>query len=94
MRERFKTELLNKVRLLFRHQAIESFLIKKHQQGSSIYAKFFPSNHLYPKPSIRVSEINKIKYSLDISDYMEWLVYFDIKDKSQDLLTFPPKIAP
>jgi len=81
-----KTKTLNTLRLLFRKEKIENFLINKNQHGYFFSEKLFPSNYLYKNPTKRITSRKGINYSLDISDYMDWLIYFDIKDPSQDLL--------
>lgn len=46
--------------------------------------KFVPSNTLYKNGTIRNVKRNGIYYSLDISDYQEWLIFFYCKSDSSD----------
>lgn len=46
--------------------------------------KFVPSNTLYKSGTIRHVKRNGIHYSLDLSDYQEWLIFFHCKSDSSD----------
>lgn len=51
--------------------------------------KFVPSNNLYKNGTIRNVKRNGIFYSLDISDYQEWLIFFYCKsDSSEHVLEY------
>jgi FkbM family methyltransferase len=56
------------------------------------FSKFIPSNTHYPKFTYRIVSRNGITYHLDISDYQEYLIYFDLKeDSSEPFLIHAPK---
>jgi FkbM family methyltransferase len=59
-------------------------------RSKSIFSKFaeklVPSNYLYPKHTFRETNINGIKLILDISDYVNHLVYFNLEDKGHEQL--------
>jgi FkbM family methyltransferase len=46
--------------------------------------KFVPSNNLYKNGTIRNVKRKGIQYSLDLSDYQEWLIFFYCKSDSSD----------
>jgi FkbM family methyltransferase len=55
------------------------------------FSKFIPSNTHYPKFTYRTVSRNGITYHLDISDYQEYLIYFDLKeDSSEPFLAHAP----
>lgn len=55
------------------------------------FSKLIPSNTHYPKFTFRTVARNGIKYHLDISDYQEYLIYFDLKeDSSLPFLEYAP----
>lgn len=81
-----KTRMLNKIRLLFKKQPIEAFLIQKYQKGYRFFFKFFPSHYLYTNPTIRQVKKQSIGYLLDISDYVDWWIYFDVVDIAHERL--------
>lgn len=57
------------------------------------FSKLIPSNTHYPKYTYRTATRNGITYHLDISDYQEYLIYFDLKEDSSEpfLLHAPMK---
>ncbi len=51
--------------------------------------KLIPLNDLYPKNSIRTVNRSGLNYALDISDYQEWLIYFNANaDNSKVVLDY------
>lgn len=78
---KLKTKLLNKFRLIGMIRSVENILADLALKPSvgSLFAKIAPNNYQYPKPSIRVCERGGIRYSLDISDYMQYCIYFGIE---------------
>lgn len=48
--------------------------------------RFVPSNTHYKSESIRTVKRRGVWYSLDLSDYQEWLVYFYCKSDSSDYI--------
>jgi FkbM family methyltransferase len=81
----FKTKLLNLLRELFKLGFIEKFLQSKTQQKttSSFWVKLLPNNYQYPTGSIRFATQNGIHFKLDISDLVDWHVYFGIHEPAQ-----------
>lgn len=61
-------------------------MIQKYQKGYRFFSKFFPSHYLYTNPTIRQVKRQDIGYLLDISDYVEWWIYFDIVDIAHERL--------
>lgn len=82
----YKATILNFLRLALRHQIIESILIGSRQMGIPFVERLFPSHFLYVQPAIRDVTRWGIKFTLDISDYVGWLAYYEIDDVSQDRL--------
>ena len=74
----------------FTNTLFENFLIilcRLHY----FFSKLFPSNTHYPKYTYRTVSRNGVKYHLDISDYQEYLIYFDLKeDSSEPFLYYAP----
>jgi FkbM family methyltransferase len=83
-----KTKTLNKVRSFFRSNFIEVILRKlaNGKRPDSFIGKILPPNYLYEKASWREIERNGISYLLDISDLVDWYIYFGIKDESHLIL--------
>ncbi|MBS1558113.1 MAG: FkbM family methyltransferase [Bacteroidetes bacterium] len=57
-----------------------------NKNPKNFFARLPPLNKSYPKNSIRYITRNGINYELDISDYMEWLVYFGILSEPHNSL--------
>lgn len=75
-----KTSILNVFRLIFRNRVAESLLIPLTRNKMwNDFAPRIPANHYqYPKGSIRKVERNGFHLELDISDYMQWTLYFGV----------------
>jgi FkbM family methyltransferase len=52
----------------------------------SVRARLAPGNLLYPTPSIRTIARNGIRFELDVSDYMQWCVYYGIEIEPRSAL--------
>ncbi|MBS1681420.1 MAG: FkbM family methyltransferase [Bacteroidetes bacterium] len=65
---------------IFKVPFLEKILthLTNNKNHKNFFARLPPLNKSYPKNSIRYSKRNEISYELDISDYIEWLVYFGI----------------
>lgn len=65
---------------------LEEFLLRqtigRPQKG--LVNKLIPNHYQYSKNSIRIAERNGIKYHLDISDLVDWYLYFGFKDNSKE----------
>ncbi len=75
-----KTGFLNIFRRISQLPAAEVFLAERIANGSKISKKLIADIALYPKNSFRTCTRNGIHYKLDISDYMEHAIYFNITD--------------
>ncbi len=88
---RLKTQLLNKFRQFLVFETIDTVLanfLGKHPK-SFILQKIIPGNSLYKKGSFRFCNRFGINYSLDLSDYPDWLLYFySDSDSSMKVLTY------
>jgi FkbM family methyltransferase len=80
----FKTTIKN----LFKIPLLENWIVKKTQnkQYGNFYVRLLPPNKAYPKNSWRNAERQGIKYHLDISDYMEYTLYFGIQTEPREKL--------
>lgn len=76
----FKTRVFNIFRNISKIPIIETFLAERIKNGSKLASKLIAGIKLYPKNSIRNCCRNGINYRLDISDFMEHGLYFNIND--------------
>jgi FkbM family methyltransferase len=84
----------NFIRKIFRINAFEKILVFLLQifPGSSLLKGLTSQNKYYAENSIRNCKRYGIKYSLDISDYQNWLLYFYSKaDSSFNILKYLKK---
>lgn len=83
-----RTSFLNKLRSVLRAPGIEPVLLKfvSGASAEARVAKLLPNHYQYPKPSLRSVNRNGIQFSLDISDLIDWAVYFNLYEKSQETL--------
>lgn len=76
-----KTTIFNIIRSITRFGPVER-LLTNYTQGKS-KASFFskiPLNYTeYKSPTFRTVQRNGINFKLDISDYIEWIVYFGLE---------------
>lgn len=83
-----KTRILNSIRNIAKMPAIENYLASK-TQGKTIhnfYAKLLPNNYQYDTNSIRYAKRDGIEFCLDISDYMEYVIYFGLVTEPREKL--------
>ena len=52
----------------------------------NIFVRLAPQNYHYKKPAIRNVKRNNIFYQLDISDYIQWWIYFGVYEKEKNNL--------
>lgn len=57
-----------------------------NKRVGSIFAKIAPNNYQYRKDTVREVTRNGIRYFLDISDYMQYCIYFGIEIEPRDTL--------
>lgn len=83
-----KTGFLNFFRNIFKNRVAESLLIPctTGKQWSDFTARIPANYYQYPKGSIRKVKRNGFQLELDLSDYMQWLLYFGVKTEPRDLL--------
>lgn len=76
--------------ILFTNELVEFFLIKLGFIHP-FFTKFYPNNSQYTKGTIRNAIRGNVSFELDISDYQEYLVYFNLdSDTSKHLLKYIP----
>lgn len=84
-----KTKILNFARkLLFMNPIAERILVKAvtgHGFESWI-TKLLPNSYQYKKNSFRPAVRNGIRYKLDVSNLMEWVIYYPIREESKTRL--------
>lgn len=83
-----KTRFLNALRILLRNRIGEALLIPftNGKKATAFFAKIPANYYQYPKPTIRETERNGFHYTLDISDYMQWVIYFGIQAEPRNKL--------
>ncbi|MBL7848369.1 MAG: FkbM family methyltransferase [Cyclobacteriaceae bacterium] len=76
-----KRRLIDLPKEFFKLPLPEKLLARLTQQKplNHFFARFPPLNTRYPKPTTRKVKRNGIHYELDLSDYMEWLVFWGIQ---------------
>lgn len=88
MKTSFKTNFLNAFRAVFKIPFMEKILLRK-TIGSSFeekIVKFIPNNYQYSKNAWRTAKRDGINYRLNLYDYIDWWLYFGIKDHGRDEL--------
>lgn len=84
-----KTKIFNLVRfILFKNKFCEVILYHLTNEKSleSWWARLPANYYQYSKGAIRNVERNGLTYCLDISDYMEWVIFFGIKTEPREAL--------
>ncbi|MFN0277452.1 MAG: FkbM family methyltransferase [Pyrinomonadaceae bacterium] len=85
---KLKTKFLNTLRAVGKVQPVEHVLVNLalNKTIGNFFAKAAPNNYQYPKNSIRTCERNGIRYELDISDYMQYCIFFGIENEPRSAL--------
>ena len=85
---KLKTKFLNKIRMIGMLRPVEKVLVNLafNKTVGTLFTKIAPNNYQYPKNSIRICTRGGIRYSLDISDYMQYCIYFGIEIEPRDTL--------
>jgi FkbM family methyltransferase len=80
MRQSRKLKFFNYFRNLIRLIKIDYLLPRfTYNKGyDNIFVKCIPQNYQYPKFSIRKVKRDGIWYELDMSEYMEWVIYYGL----------------
>lgn len=83
-----KTNFFNLFRNVFKNKNLEQLLVSYSQgkEATNIISKIIPNNYQYAKNSFRYVTRNGINYKLDISDVVDWFIYFGLKDDAHDVL--------
>lgn len=84
----FKTRTLNMLRGVFISNFMDSLLCRVTMgawEGSWL-SRVPPNPYQYPRPSYRLASRDGIMFLLDISDMMQWPVYFGIREKPREAL--------
>ena len=83
-----KTRILNQFRKVFMLPFFEQILLKKtiNKNTENLFVKMIPPKYLYKANTVRNIVRNGIRYSTDLSDYVEHAIYWGIVDEGHDLL--------
>lgn len=83
-----KTRIFDFIRTLFKIQLFEKLLVKLtiNETFGSPISKFPPNHYQYKSGTIRKVIRNGISYKLDISDIVDWFIYYGFKEKSRQRL--------
>ncbi len=83
-----KTQVLNFFRNIFKISVFESFLVKRTIEADTrnFFSKLVPQHYQYKKGSVRIAERNGIRYHFDLSDIVDWHLYFGFKDEGREVL--------
>jgi FkbM family methyltransferase len=86
-----KSKFLNRFRKRFTNKFFEKIflLFVDEKTGNNWTYKIIPQSYLYPQGSYREATRYGINFKLDLSDYLDWLLYFYSKsDSSFGLLNY------
>lgn len=88
MTKSFKTTFFNFFRQVFKITFLEKILLRLtiDKSETSFLAKLIPNNYQYPINSWRQVNRNGINYKLDLQDYVDWWIYFGLKEESRNKL--------
>jgi FkbM family methyltransferase len=88
MKRSLKTKLFDSIRKLWAKPFGERILLRYSTSAdvNQMITKFIPMPYLFPTPSWRVVKRHGLSLSLDISDFVDWYVYFDLKDDALNCL--------
>ncbi len=83
-----KLTVFNFFRQIFKISFLENWIVQKTQDKpeNSFWVKLLPNNKQYETPSLRLATRKGIKFKLDISDYMEYIIYFGVKTEPREIL--------
>jgi FkbM family methyltransferase len=83
-----KTRILDNIRRLWARPVGERILLKFSQgaEVGDLITKLIPMPYLFPGSSWRIGRRHNINLSLDISDFVDWYVYFGLKDDALECL--------
>ena len=83
-----RTRLLNFFRKALSNPIAEQILLLlvPGRPSSAFLSKLVPMPYLYPAPTWRLAERDGLKLKLDLSDLVDWYVYFGFQDRANDFL--------
>lgn len=83
-----KTSLLNFLRKVFFIKPFERVLVKltSRKEFGNFITKLPPNHYQYKPQTIRKVNRNGINYYLDISDIVDWYIYYGFKENSRENL--------
>jgi FkbM family methyltransferase len=81
-----RIRFFNLFRNFFRMPALEYWLARltEGKGYDNFFVKCLPQNYQYGKNSLRIAKRDGIRYRLDISEYMEWVIYFGLRVEERD----------
>jgi len=88
MDKSIKTTFFDLFRALFKTRPLENMLVRltNNKTEKSFWVKLAPNNYLYPLNSFRYVNRNGINYKLDLHDYVDWWLFWGIKEESRSKL--------
>lgn len=83
-----KTKVLNFFRQIFLFGPLEKILVSlnKGKEPTNFFAKFVPNHYQYKKGTIREAIRDNISYRLDLSDIVDWYIYYGFLDPTRPVL--------
>ncbi len=83
-----KTKALNNLRQISKIPFIERQLVRRTQglRTTDFLAKLIPNNYQYAPGTVRKCERGNIEFELDISDYMQYCIYYGLKTEPRENL--------
>lgn len=83
-----RKSILNTIRQINKIPFIENYLAKRTQGKNlnNFWTKLLPPQSCYKKGSVRFAERNGIQYELDISDYIQYVIYFGLNVEPKETL--------
>ncbi len=84
-----KTEVFNILReRLWRYPYVQNQLLRlaSRKEINSFFSKFLPNHYQFPAKTMRTCRRFGLKWELDLSQLLEWVLYFDLRDQDFELL--------
>lgn len=83
-----KTEILNLLRSPLRNRHLEKVLLKvtAGRPARNLMCRLIPNNYQYPRSSVREVVRHGFTMNLDVSDHLQWYVYWNFEDPSHEAL--------
>jgi len=83
-----KRKLLDVFRAVFKIPALEKVLVylTTGKKFGSLISRVPPNNYQYPQNSRRIAKRDGLTFHLDISDLVDWYVYYGFQDDSRSRL--------